>query len=413
MSAGTWYLDGVGSETFNKTYTDSASYLLDNYTLSDNYFDYTGAHFDINGETSTPRGITWDGTNFWVVDFIITREVYQYTVAGVYTGTHFDVGAVDGATIGITWNGTHFWTVSQSGNAYGYTAAGVYTGDNFDTSGEMALPTDITWDGTNFWIVDINLDEVYQYTALGVYTGVSFDIFAEAPISFGITWDGTYLWVTDVNNGVYKYTDAGVYTGTYFDTLDEDGGAMGVVWDGTYFWITGQDNLEVYQYAPDRIISKYYHGGDLIYMQTNETETFNLRNIAGTNVSVVDGNYMYFNINSTTENIQLKFYLGGVEQVEYILLQNNVNSNNQTVLINIDSDFTFDQVEFIGVVMSDTEYFVCYGYEVYEYLTGYVYEMYIDPDGQDYLMAQFGNYTLEIYERSGGSFSLQITQNIT
>ena len=150
-------------------------------------------------------------------------------------------------------------------------------------------------------------------------------------------------------------------------------------------------------------------------MQTNITETLNLRNLPyGADVDVFEGDYMYFYVNSTTENVKVKFYLDGVEQVEYTLLQNNVNSNNQTVLVNIDSDFTFDALEFIGLSMSDMEYFVCYGYEIYSYTSSErVYDMYVDPDGKDDLMCQFGDYKLEIYERDGGSFSLQVEMNIT
>ncbi|MES2668196.1 MAG: hypothetical protein V4644_00680, partial [Patescibacteria group bacterium] len=51
---------------------------------------YTGTSFDTNfSGNSTPRGITWDGTHFWVVD-ISDDEVYKYTAAGTYTGTSFD-----------------------------------------------------------------------------------------------------------------------------------------------------------------------------------------------------------------------------------------------------------------------------------------------------------------------------------
>ena len=47
---------------------------------------YTGTNFSVNGETTTPTGITWDGVNFWVIE-ITTDVVYKYTAAGVYTGT--------------------------------------------------------------------------------------------------------------------------------------------------------------------------------------------------------------------------------------------------------------------------------------------------------------------------------------
>ncbi|KKL85758.1 hypothetical protein LCGC14_1951520, partial [marine sediment metagenome] len=121
-----WNLDGVGSETFEKTYSESASYLLDNYTysLSDN-FEYTGTYFYVGTQDTSPYGITWDGTHFWVVGYF-TAEVYQYTDAGVYTGTHFDIGTENTYSRGITWDGTHFWVVgSGTDKVFQYTDAGV------------------------------------------------------------------------------------------------------------------------------------------------------------------------------------------------------------------------------------------------------------------------------------------------
>ncbi|KKN00087.1 hypothetical protein LCGC14_1141340, partial [marine sediment metagenome] len=162
FSISNWNLYNVPQEIFDKTSVESVNYLLDNYSLSDN-FDYAGVHFDVGAQDSYSSGITWDGTNFWVVAFN-TDEVYKYTAAGVYTGTHFNVGAQEGDPTGITWDGANFWVVGwKKDEVYKYTAAGDYTGTHFDVGAQEGGPTGITWDGANLWVIGYNTDEVYKY----------------------------------------------------------------------------------------------------------------------------------------------------------------------------------------------------------------------------------------------------------
>jgi len=410
MDAGTWDLDGVGSRTFEKTVVESVDYLLNNYSLSNN-FGYTGTHWYTFAQTDFPSEITWDGTNFFIID-MINDEVYKYTAAGAYVSS-WDTSVQTNNPSGITWDGTNFFIIDMTDEeVYKYTAAGAYV-SSWDTSVQTNSPNGITWDGTNFFILDAGDKEIYKYTAAGAYVS-SWDISVQTNSPSGITWDGTNFFILDAGDEeVYKYTAAGAYVSSW--EVSGHDIPIGITWDGTNFFIYYFNTEVVYEYAPNNIISKYYYGGSLIYMQTDVTETLNLRNTQyGSDISVVEGEYMYFYVNSTTENVKVKFYDDGVEQIEYTLLENNVNPNNQTILFNIDSDFTFDSLEFIGEDMSDVEYFVCYGYEVYGYTSSErVYDMYVDPDGKDTLMCQFGNYTLEIYERDGGSFSLQESQNIT
>ncbi|HEC38205.1 MAG TPA: hypothetical protein ENI29_08210 [bacterium] len=208
---------------------------------------YSGVHFDVGAQVTSPTGITWDGTNFWVVGYD-TDEVYKYTSAGVYTGTSFDVGAQDTSPTGITWDGTNFWVVGyDTDEVYKYTSAGVYTGTSFDVGAQESLPKGITWDGTYFWVIGRASDEVYKYTSAGVYTGINFDAGTETYTPAGITWDGTYFWVLE-RNRVYKHYSNGTFTGTLFWAGNQDSNQRGIIWDGTYFWVVGQQLAVVYQY---------------------------------------------------------------------------------------------------------------------------------------------------------------------
>jgi len=409
FDAGTWYLDGIGERTFIKPYGEGLDYLLYNYTNMG--IVYTGVHWDTYAHGENPYGVASDGTYIYILD-VGDDEVYKYLPDGTYISS-WDTGVQTDVPMGLTWDGTYFWIVDRDAEeVYQYLPDGTYI-DSWDTSVQTNVPMGIAWDGTHFWISDKNDAEVYQYLPDGTYID-SWDTSVQVAAPWDIAWDGTYFNVLDPgSDDVHRYLPDGTYI-SMWDVSGIVNVPSAITWDGTYYWITDIDNPEIYKFSYNYDISKKYHGGGLVYMQTNTTETLNLRNIAGADVYVVEGEYMYININSTTENVKLKFYLDGVEQVEYTLLENNVNPNKQTILINIEADFTFDSIEFIGEDMSDTEYFVCYGYEVYGYTSSErVYDMYVDPDGKDTLMCQFGDYELEIYERDGGSFSLQEEMNIT
>ncbi len=124
---------------------------------------YTGTSFDVSSEDTSPAGITWDGTNFWVAGFV-NKEVFKYTSAGVYTSTYFDVSSEDTSPAGITWDGTYFLVTGETTKeVYKYTAAGVYTGEHFDVGDEDTIPFGICWDGIHLWVVGNDSKEVYKY----------------------------------------------------------------------------------------------------------------------------------------------------------------------------------------------------------------------------------------------------------
>ena len=83
-----------------------------------------------------------------------------------YTGNSFSVGSQDTFPKGMTWDGTNFWVTGDSSNkVYQYTAAGSYTGTNFSVSSQDTNPYGIAWDGSHLWVLGISSQKVYQYTA--------------------------------------------------------------------------------------------------------------------------------------------------------------------------------------------------------------------------------------------------------
>ena len=395
-----WDLDGVSETIFEKSEIESSNYLLDDYSLSDN-FDYTGTHFDVGNEDAQPKGIAWDGTHFWIVG-TMTREVYKYTAAGIYTGTHFDVYAQDTTPIGIVWDGTNFWVVGlQTKEVYKYTDAGVYTGIHFDVGTEETYPTGIAWDGTNFWVVGYMTDDVYKYTAAGVYTGIHFSVRGGFPD--GLCWDGTYFWVAESlsTKEVYKYTDAFVYTGIHFDIGTEEGHAGGIGWDGTYLWITGSVEAEMYSYTNNYDISKNYYGSGYTYIQTNTTESISLLSSTyATNYSLSSGDYFEVDFQTTSDS-QIDLILLSDDVVQKTLTlspSGNTDFTQHTAQIIIDEDVEFDQLK-ISSTFEDTNYVRIYDIKTYQVIiTGDSADFYLGSKRSKLIILEPYNYSLNIYE---------------
>ena len=77
---------------------------------------------------SAPRGITWDGTYYRVVDSA-DDKVYTYTSSGTYTSAQdFDLASANGDPEGMTWDGTYLRVLNRGDDqVYTYTSSGEYT----------------------------------------------------------------------------------------------------------------------------------------------------------------------------------------------------------------------------------------------------------------------------------------------
>lgn len=67
---------------------------------------FTSNLIDISGQSSNARGLTYDGSQFWVVD-ITNDEAYAYDYdgsTGAYTGNSVDISSYAGICVSITYN---------------------------------------------------------------------------------------------------------------------------------------------------------------------------------------------------------------------------------------------------------------------------------------------------------------------
>ena len=138
-----------------------------------------------------PWGMTFDGTNLWVVDFAEKRisEVDPTTGAELAS---FPTPDPFGGAKGVAWDGTYL-------NVMGWTSSTIY---RMTTDGQLVstieLPEGgggIAWDGTHFWVP--GGPGILRYDATGTPTGW---IYAASEGTWDMTWDGTHLWATQRTN---------------------------------------------------------------------------------------------------------------------------------------------------------------------------------------------------------------------
>jgi len=150
---------------------------------------------------------------------------------------------------------------------------------------------------------------------------------------------------------------------------------------------------------------KNYHNttGGYTYMQTDTTETLGLLSSAiGTPISLSSGDLMYIDLETTSDNAQLKLYNGGVLQTTLNVLIANVNPDRQEVEVYVPEDITFDQIK-ITSELDNTEYLKLYDVEVKSWVFTDEAEqenMYVEPFGQnDLILPYVDDWNLKIYEK--------------
>ena len=209
--------------------------------------DYTGVHWNTDGQTNSPSGVTTDGVNTWVIDTVNTF-VYRYTLAGAFVSSFTTGGELPGAGMqGITNNGTHLFAVSNTpGVIYIYTMAGGYTGSSLNINAHEGFPQGITTNGTYIWVVG-KTDDIHRFWMNGTFID-QFDLTAPNAAGTGITTDSESIWVVDNSDDeVYKYWVNGTFI-TNWDTSGEAGNAGGLTQFSPLIYVLDLTNEEVYVY---------------------------------------------------------------------------------------------------------------------------------------------------------------------
>ena len=248
LADGRVYLKGGVASTALATYPDATAAIT-----------YTGDSWSANhGSGSTPVGIAFDGTYYYVVDQSYAY-VKKYSVNssgnGVYTNIQWLTYNQMATPSSIVWDGTHL-CILDSNNArngvYKYTTTGTFVSSflaNANNTSNYATHNGITFDGTDYWIASDGFNRVYKYNQAGVYQNFSFDISGQEATVTGITWDGSYLYVIgQSNNSFMKYDRDGTFLGHLTSVYPQDSAITDICHDGTQFLMVGSTNKTVYRY---------------------------------------------------------------------------------------------------------------------------------------------------------------------
>jgi hypothetical protein len=198
----------------------------------------------------------------------------------------------------------------------------------------------------------------------------------------------------------YTVFDLGSYDIYGYWAVTPDGyyeAATGVQTRASEYWETSKRPTLYFE------ANKHYHttaGEGYTYMQTNTVETLGLLSPVSSSRSLSEGDIFTVDLETTSDNALLKLYSGSVLQQTLNLLVGNTRTSRQTVEIVASADILFDQVK-ITSELTDEEYFKLYDIKAEHW----VFEdeedqrsMYVNPYGQNDLIANLGNNSLKIYE---------------
>ena len=239
---GVWLRSGTITDDLT-TYPEATPNLA---AFFDNFFSHAS-------ETNNPGAVVTDGTDFWVIDRLVSIA-YKYDSAGAYTGTSVSILTTMSRPEGSTWDGTNYWvTDGIAGFVVQYDSSFSATGTEFDISAE--IPGDnargLAWDGTYFYIAGNSDRFIFRYDAAGAYTNFSFSFEYSATSVIDLEFFDGFLWVMAAGGQTFKFNLDGVYTGDFFETLatSDSTSTYGITSDSESFWVGGDDNNIVSEFT--------------------------------------------------------------------------------------------------------------------------------------------------------------------
>jgi Zinc carboxypeptidase len=263
---------------------------------------------DLTPDTTSPWGVTHDGTNFYLIDSV-TLKLHKFTISGAnlvqsaawdltLTPRPIDLPrglAFDGTYVNLADANTNL--IYKLSTADGSVVDAVDPYDNWGAS-DMD-PTGITFIDGDMWLTDEETGIKKLFNNTSYYRDLdSFEYFSKGNTSFetpsynpkGLVYDGTFFWVVDdYNNRLYKINaSTGVtvsscqtpwsrpnglaYNGGSLYISDNNSdliyvvnpatcavtssyaapstGSRGLVHDGTNLWATDSDSDLVYKIDP-------------------------------------------------------------------------------------------------------------------------------------------------------------------
>jgi len=211
-------------------------------------WDYTGTSYYLGNQDIFPEGISWDGTNWWMIGSD-SDKIHKYNSDWSYSGVSYDIFAQCSTPTGICWDGTNWWVVGDGvfNSVYRYNSDWSYTGYSHNVGGN---PKGIYWDGLNWWVINFSPSQVSKYNSDWSYTGISYDLSGQDTYPSDLFWDGVNWWVSGIySDATHKYNSDWSYTGISYDTSGQDNYPTDIFWDGVNWWMLGYGNSRVFEYG--------------------------------------------------------------------------------------------------------------------------------------------------------------------
>ncbi|GAI74667.1 unnamed protein product, partial [marine sediment metagenome] len=150
-----------------------------------------------NSPSTSPTGLTWDGTNFWSCDSD-TDKIYKHNMDAILSiNTAYNSPST--SPTGLTWNGTNIWSCdSDTDKIYKHNMDATLS-INTAYNSPSTSPTGLTWDWTNIWSCasdSFPYEDTYKHNMdTGLSVANSYDCVDPAwgPTT-GLTWDGVNIW---------------------------------------------------------------------------------------------------------------------------------------------------------------------------------------------------------------------------
>ncbi len=228
-------LFGNWSGTFQLEATNTSEINNVNYTFVENtlqnFQNQSNGFSTVSLGSSRPKGITTNGTDFWIVD-----EVFGGNENFVYHTDKDGNNITDGFPVtndsrGIATNGTDFWVTDFVLDIVRHYDSSGTPIDNFSVGDDGSnFPKGITTNGTDLWVLDSQLGDqfVYHFTLNGTNITDGFSIASIVNDARGIAWTGKDFYITDEgDNFVYHVSLNGTNITDGFSMSDKVGSGAG------------------------------------------------------------------------------------------------------------------------------------------------------------------------------------------
>lgn len=187
-----------------------------------------------------PRGVCFDGTNVWIVNFSDNTVSKLLASTGATIGTY----TVGNGPSDVCFDGTNIWTANSTDNTISKLLASTgATIGTYTSSGTQ--PLNICFAGANVWVTNHVSNAVAKIDTTSGSTVATCTV-GSAPI--GICFDGTNIWTANFGNGtVSKVLASSASVIATYTVGSGASGPWGIVNEGSHIWVSLYNTGELKQ----------------------------------------------------------------------------------------------------------------------------------------------------------------------